>query len=279
LAQKNLNSQIEISEAGQLNYLYENGNKTGRANQIEEFFSSTSANYLGNLSHVAKKIAGHSYYTTYDTSYLIDVRSKLDDKILSTNSSLEFWMTEYCPLEDNSEIVGNGRDLGIEPALYLGRVIHTDLTVANASSWQWWLAVSPYDYKDGLVYIDDNKFDGVVYESKLLWGLGNFSRFIKKGYKRIDLSRSDNISIEQSISGLLVSAYKDPSTSKYVVVLVNQRNIEIPIKLVIPELSSFSAKKYLTSGLINDNLSYKGSTMASEIVKIPQKSIVTLVIE
>ncbi len=33
----------------------------------------------------------------------------------------------------------------------MARVIHYDLTVGGASSWQWWLAVSPYDYKDGLV--------------------------------------------------------------------------------------------------------------------------------
>ena len=36
-------------------------------------------------------------------------------------------------------------------ALYMARVIHYDLTLAHASSWQWWLAISPYDYKDGLV--------------------------------------------------------------------------------------------------------------------------------
>lgn len=52
---------------------------------------------------------------------------------------------------------GGKVDLGMDAALYMARVIHTDLTVANAAAWQWWLAVSPYDYKDGLIYVDKNK--------------------------------------------------------------------------------------------------------------------------
>jgi hypothetical protein len=47
--------------------------------------------------------------------------------------------------------------------------MHYDLTVANSSTWYWWLAVSPYDYKDGLVYIDKNKTNGNLTDSKLLW--------------------------------------------------------------------------------------------------------------
>lgn len=44
-------------------------------------------------------------------------------------------MSEYCILGDNGgEINGNGRDMGIDPALYLARVIHNDLTIANASA-------------------------------------------------------------------------------------------------------------------------------------------------
>ena len=279
LKEKNLNTKIEIAEAGQLNYLYEDSNKQGRANQVQDFFSSSSPNYIGNLSTLGHKIAGHSYYTTFDTSYLIDVRSKLNDEINAVDPALEFWMTEYTLLENNSEINGNGRDLGINPALYMARVIHADLAVANASSWQWWLAVSPYNYKDGLVYIDQNKTDGSVYDSKLLWTLGNYSKFIKDGYKRIGISRSDNKTIEQSINGLLVSAYSSNEESKYVAVVVNQRNIEVPIKLVVNDKVSYTSKRYQTSGLSDDNLSYKGTTTQNEIVKIPARSIVTLVIE
>lgn len=272
-------TKIELAEAGQLNFLYENANKSGRANQIEDFFSSGSSNYIGDLSSVAKKIAGHSYYTTYGTTYLLEVRQGVQDKIQSIDSALEFWMTEFCPIEDNAEINGNGRDLGIDSALYIARVIHSDLAIANASSWQWWLAVSPYDYKDGLIYIDDNQNDGQYFDSKILWTLGNYSKFIKQGYKRIGLSRSDNKSIEQSINGLLVSAYRNDANSKQVAVFVNQRTIDIPVKLSVSGKSSFSIKRYQTSGLSSDNLSFKGNASAGDIIEIPARSIVTVVLE
>ena len=59
-------------------------------------------------------------------------------------------------LGDNAgEINGGGRDLGMTTALYVARVIHTDLTMANAASWQWWLALSANNYKDGLIYLEN----------------------------------------------------------------------------------------------------------------------------
>ncbi len=276
---KNLNTKIEIAESAQLNYLYEDSNKSGRGSHIQEFFDSSSDNYVGNLSNIAQKICGHSYYTTSGNTTLINTRQNVKDQIEQTDNALEFWMSEYCLLENNSEVEGNGRDLGIDPALYLSKVIHTDLTVANASSWQWWIALSPYDYKDGLVYIDNDKFDGEVYDSKLLWALGNYSYFIKEGYQRIDLNRSDNKSIEQSIDGLLVSAYKKPDDSKYVVVFVNQRTIEIPINVKIDGKSNYSGKLYQTSAEASDNLSPKESIDNSTVWSIPARSIVTVVVE
>ena len=80
------------------------------------------------------------------------------EKVESLPSVDGFAMTEFC-IMDYEEMQGNGRDLGISPALYMARVIHYDMTVANASSWQWWLAISPYDYKDGLIYIFFGSFE------------------------------------------------------------------------------------------------------------------------
>lgn len=276
---KNLTTKIEIAESAQLNYLYEDSNKSERGSHIQEFFDSSSSNYVGNLDNIANKICGHSYYTTYGNTTLINTRQNVKSQIQQTDNSLEFWMSEYCLLENNSEVKGNGRDLGIDPALYLSKVIHTDLTVANASSWQWWLALSPYDYKDGLVYIDNNKFDGEVYDSKLLWALGNYSLFIKEGYQRINLNRSDNKSIEQSIDGLLVSSYKKPDDSKYVIVFINQKTIDIPINIKIDGKSEYSGKLYQTSAEASDNLSPKESINGSTVWSIPPRSIVTVVVE
>lgn len=279
LNQSSLGTKIEIAEAGKLNYLYENADKPGRADQLNTFFDPNSSAYLGNLEHLAQKIAGHSYYTTYGTSTLLSTRKSLFGKINSLDPSLEFWMTEYCLLENNNEINGNGRDLGIDPALYLGRVIYADLAVANASHWSWWLAVSPYDYKDGLVYIDSNKNNGMVYDSKMLWAMGHYSRFIKEGYQRVELKRSDNQSLEQSINGLLISAYKSPDSSKVVVVMVNQRTIEIPVKVKIEGKATYDGKVFQTTASKDENLTYKGTFSGEDVWKVPARSLVTIEIQ
>ncbi len=109
----------------------------------------------------------------------------------------EFAMSEYCLLENNEEDRLAMEEIwALIQRCILARVIYADLVVANASAWQWWLAVSPYDYKDALIYIDDKKDNGNIYESKLLWALCNYSFFIKEGFQRIDISRSDRLTIE-----------------------------------------------------------------------------------
>ncbi len=53
--------------------------------------------------------------------------------------------------------------------------------------------------------------------SKILWGLGNYSKFIRPGADRIALTGLD----EQARSGLLGSAYKDDNEKTVTAVFVN----------------------------------------------------------
>jgi hypothetical protein len=98
-------------------------------------------------------------------------------------------------------------------ALYMARVIHNDLVYAQAAAWQWWLAISPYDYKDGLIYVDKSEKDGKFWDSKKLWALGSFSRFVRPGMERIGVGGFGD--------GLLVSAFRDVFRRKLVVVMIN----------------------------------------------------------
>lgn len=275
LADAGLATQIEVPEAGKLNYLYEVADRPGRGNQAEAFFAPTSRDYVGNLPNVASTVAAHSYFTTYDTATLVDVRSRLSNHLAALDPGLEFRMSEYCVLEDNAEIRGGGRDLGMNTALYVARVIHADLTVAEATSWNWWLAVSPYDYKDGLVYIDRDMTDGNVYESKLLWGLGHFARFVRPGMRRLEVERSDGLSVAEAIGGTLVSAYHDPATSEATVVAVNQGQEEVRVRVGGEGVGDF--RLYLTTAEEGMDLHFMGGHPAAEVLVLPGRSIATLV--
>lgn len=272
-----LATQLQLPEAGKLTYLREAADKPERGDQIAAFFGSASPLYLGDLPNVARQVVGHSYWTTYDPATLVRERVRLRQRLREVDPSLEFWMSEYCLLEDNPEVKGPGRDLGMDPALYMARVVHADLTLADASAWHWWLAVSPGDYKDGLVYIDRDTTDGRVFDSKMLWALGNYSRFVRPGMRRIEVERSDGKTTEEAIEGVLVSAYRDPASGREVVVLVNQLRQEVPVRLRAPAARRLRA--YLTSAAPGDDLRFTGEQPASRELRLPPRSLLTAVLE
>jgi len=204
----------------------------------------------------------------------------LDSAIKSANPDLKYWQSEYCILQRNGELGGGwGRDLTMKTALYVARIIHNDLVIANAASWQWWTAITQHDFKDGLVYLDDGsqgntgkmgeeeslQNDGAVRESKLLWVLGNYSRFVRPGMVRIKCELSEEQSPE---NGVLVSAYKDPKDGSLVYVLVNLSEEKMMVDLGQDK----KAKTYTT----DESNSMGFSLQSLNKVKIPPRSVVTV---
>ncbi|NBA75622.1 xylanase [Emticicia sp. ODNR4P] len=261
-----LSTEISIAEAGQLNYLYSPFNKPARGSQIEDFFQKSGKYYLGDLPNLNKSIGGHSYFTTSPYKDASQMRKQLASTIAKVEG-LHYWMTEYCILGDNAgEIEGNGKDLGINAALYVAKVIHNDLVNGNASAWHWWTSISAYNYKDGLVYIDKNKTDGKYEDSKMLWAFGNFSRFVRPGAQRIEADLAQEVSEKLS-----VSAYKDVKRKQTIVVLINHSSEALAINL-----DGIKAKKttvYQTTE--NANLQPVKVNKLSNI-SIPARSVVTL---
>ena len=163
LAEQDLgDTRIEVPDSGDIQSLYDNGPR----DYIDAFYNQTRPNYIGDV--LGGTIAAHSYWTDTPESGLISRRQALRRK-LDQYPGLEYTMSEYAILGD----YGSGRDLGIDPALYIARTAHYDLTIAEASSWQWWLGVSPYRWKDGLVYTTKSRSDGHIFESKMLWVTGS----------------------------------------------------------------------------------------------------------
>lgn len=270
-----LRSNILIPEAGEITFLY-NGDIEGRSNQAAYFFGSDSK--IKRLSSVPNVIAAHSYFTTWPVREMIEMRQKLWEHLQSVGPNLKYWVTEYCVLISNDKIQGNGRDLGIKPALYIARVMHYDLTVANASSWQWWLAVSANDYKDGLVYIDRNKQNGEVYESKMLWAVGNYSRFIRPGAVRLTVNRSDSLTPYATYDNLMASAYLLKDKQKVVFITINYSYKDRKVRLNVNGLTASNLSKF-TSFITSSkyDLSHQFTVNLGDTAVIPERSIVTLV--
>lgn len=287
LSKRGLSTEIVLGEAGSIDYLYEKKNNESRDNQIEAFFNTSSALNVASLPNVKKTISGHSYFTVWPIEDQISHRQKLNAK-LKSNQNLSYWQTEYCILENpgESEIPGgsgNQRDLGIKTAIFVARIIHNDLVVANASSWQWWTALTRADYKDGLIYLDDGtnnggqspdycKKDGNFHASKLMWALGNYSFFVRPGMKRVEVDDTNHIA---SSTDVMISAYTDVSSKKVVIVAVNAGNKDRNYKLDIDaNIKNKKLTPYITSSVFSLE---KREDMDSENIVFPAQSIITLV--
>lgn len=268
IIKNNLDTKIIIPESGHLKYLLKNSDKPGRDDQINSFFNTSSVNYVGNLPTVKKTIASHSYFSTSPFNRAIALRKQVHQDISKING-LRLWQTEYCILGDNEgEINGSTRDLGMNAALYTAKVIYEDLVWANASAWQWWLAISPYNYKDGLIYIDKNKTDGNYYVSKMLWALGNYSFFVRPGMKRMEASTTEK--------DLLISAFKDEG-NRSVIIVVNPSGENKVVALKKSNTVSKDAEVNIFTTDSNNNLK-KGTASINHVV-IPAKAVVTVIID
>ena len=255
-------TEVEIPESGSILDLWM-GEK-----YLEAFFGADSSTSV--RGKIAQRIVSHSYATDLPSSGLVERREELR-AAPDRYPGLQYAMTEYCPLGDH----GRGRDLGMDTALLVARVMHFDLVVAGASSWQWWLAVSPYDYKDGLVYIDRVPDDGDFFESKTLWALGNFSRFIRPGMVRIGVRRSDGASRADTVDGLMVSSFLDSDRGIVATVFVNWSNRTVPVNIEVAGLRVDGWIPYVTDAA--HDLSPFASLLAGRVAEIPARSVVTLV--
>ncbi len=265
LTAKNLNTRIQIPESGLLIYA-NNGHrfKPGRQHQAKDYFRPTGVNYIGNESLVAHQIAAHSYFTEWPPFIMKSVRKKTART--TDRYNLEYWMTEYCILRETKEISGGGRDTGMHTALYVSRVIHHDLVYGNASAWCWWLGLSAYDFKDGLVYV--NRDGSGLTDSKTMWALGNFSQFIRPGSVRVNVKGKYD-------RELLVSAYKDKESEKLIIVIINMKNVDQ--KIEFKNLPKGSCNLWETSE--DSNLKSRKPESDDNSLLVRAQSISTLVFD
>jgi O-glycosyl hydrolase len=223
------------------------------------------------------RIGYHSYGSDRLETKFVPNRQALKRKF-DQYPGWKIWMTEYCVMEGPEGKGGGRRDLTMAAALDVARVIHADLTMVGVSAWQWWTAVSNVRYLDGLIYTDyRNPGDAeTIYPARLLWVMGNFSRFVRPGMKRIGVSGP-----EDDIRGLMRSAYKDERGRRIVSVYVNVgEQPQTVTQAVDPGQRNWRLKSltpYVTSDREGDELKAYPPVEAGKPFEIPPRSVVTFV--
>ncbi len=142
-------------------------------------WKSSTENYIDamlsdpELAEYFTVIDGHSYWSDKATKMLFMQWME------KHYPGVQIAMSEWC------EMV-NGRDYTMDSAYNLADQIWEDLTVLNAVSWQYWVAVADGDYRDGLIYV--NVSDQSFEPNRRLYAMGNYSRFIRPGFVRCEIT-------------------------------------------------------------------------------------------
>lgn len=282
---RGIDTKILVSESFDYNCMFRTHpyTKADRGYQIQSFFRPDSVNtYIGNLPHVPRLMAAHSYWTNTPLSDLRSIRMEMDQEL--KKNKVRVWQTELCIMNNDEEIGGGGgKDLTMKTALYVARVIHHDMVYANTSAWQWWRSVATGSYKDGLIYAepDNSRMDGSFTDSKLMWALGNYSRFIRPGATRLGVSAyNDKGEIvregDTDPYALMISAYENVDGTP-VAVVINYHEKERAFHLEWKGKSPKAWIPYCTSDEMGADLKPMEKISSKKQLLIPGRSIITYV--
>ena len=227
LLRQGLATKILVPESGHLHGM--TGREFLRGYQRTALYGNYINDFCGDPQindKIGNVLCCHSYLSDVVTRLLVRHRQKMREA-MDAYPEWKYWMTEYCIMQGARNEGGGGRDTGMRTALDVARVIHCDLTLCNASAWQWWTAVSPCDYKDGLIYTDYQKAGDpeTIYPAKTLWALGNFSRFIRPGARRIEMEGADDV------RRFMGSAFKNAGGDTLTLVFINMT--KAPVKVIL----------------------------------------------
>ncbi len=151
------------------------------------------------------------------------------------------WQTEmsgvkWWPEEGPSSDIANG--------VAVAGWVHSGIVVGDASAWLYWW------------YSTSNDNEGLMLgstDTKRHYTFGNFSKFVRPGYTRVEISGAIPANV-------LLSAYKSPE-GKIVVVAINKGNAEASLPIAIAGTAPTGFTPWVTSA--NDNLASKAAVAVS----------------
>ncbi len=158
---------------------------------------------------------------------------------------------------------GDSFDGSISNGLYWGGRIHEFMTDAQANAWHYWWLVTANNDNEGLTDISGNP-------AKRMYVLGNFSRFVRPNFYRIDAANT---------GASLVSAYKDSASPAFAIVAINPSSNNVTQTF---NLTNFTAAAPLTPWITSATLSLSNqpavaAANASFTYTIPAMSVATFV--
>jgi len=165
---------------------------------------------------------------------------------------------------------GGNYDSGIEGGLKLAANMHKLLAECDASAYVFWLGMLAIQNNESLICTRPN---GSLEFPKTYDVMGHYSRFVKAGYQRI------NVAVQNG-GGLLLSAYKDPQTGKFVMIITNSGTSAVQLNINLTGFASGPLNNFQTTATSSGHWGNVGAinpiSAGAYSISIPAKSISTL---
>ena len=153
------------------------------------------------------------------------------------------WMTEFSTAAWSA-------DTSITDALIVARLVHMDLVVAQMSAFLYWWA---WGSGNGCLAQTSGT------QPKRLYALGQYSRFIRPDWIRVD-------TVANPATNVYLSAFKNPAGNQIAVVAINAGTSQVPLALTIDTGSFGGLTSYRTSA--SENIASIGALAAGATVNV-----------
>ncbi|MGN0181326.1 MAG: carbohydrate binding domain-containing protein [Candidatus Ornithomonoglobus sp.] len=177
------------------------------------------------------------------------------------NTGKPLWMTE---------IMGyNSRDDSILDGLLWAKRIYQAIAKAGANEWNFWYLAHQYDGGNSAIIVLDN-YDEDYMLPKRYYTIGNYSKYIRPGAKRVESTLEPNTNV-------YLSAYKN-TDGKEVIVAVNGNVNEQSVDLTLngSETESFDVYRTSDTESLDKPETVKANGKALTIT-LPARSVTTYV--
>ena len=279
---------LGVSPANEPDYVatWDNAQWTGdeMTTFIGQYMGPTFSQHYPSVKIIAPETANCPDCDTYITPLLADPAAAAAVSIIATHdygqdignytkpqkAGKSFWETEWS--QENSK--GDTPDPSMTSALVMAKQMHTDLVTSNLNAWSWWAI---YITEDGLndntrlnpAFIQPDATKGAPYMFKRGYAFGNWSKFVRPGFQRLNASDNPN-------NGVYTEAYRDGT--HLAIIAINTNTNTVSQKFIVNGNTIDTLTPWVTSP--DDSLAAKDPvtlTGGNFTFVLPAQSVVTFV--
>ncbi len=204
--------------------------------QLYNFFDKNSPHYVADLKHMDMEFTAHPYHDHFTSADLRQVHKLAAEEF--AKYGVTYHSSEWCLLPTSKQYGGitadwsKGNHGDIQAALMMARIMHSDFVDSDAVSWCYWKGMELRgDHALVALHATDGDIHkgGYATSNKMLWALGNFSRFVRPGYVRVALDGADDL---DTLAG---TAFMSADGSRLVAVFINSSFEDIPVEIALPK--------------------------------------------